>query len=341
MCIRDSGNLPRLWFLLGSEPLLAIEAQDAIRAAAFKAGYSERKSFVFEGNADYSPLYEALGDQSLFGEKNLIEVVFPRATIGKNGPAAVEAVIEHADEDKMVVVSLFDYDWTATKKDWFNHLMKSSVCIRTDPIDRNALPRWITERAKEKNGQTLTPEAANLIAERTEGNLLATSQEIQKLALLVNKPEIDASDVLDAVSDVSRFDQESLFLAMLEGDARQVSKIIDSLQGENVQIPSFLWMLTDVVRNLLLLNRGFAVRTFGLSEACLLYTSPTEENVGSTRANSISFMTPRAESRRSLQRKTVCPSNLAASKRCPSRRTTLWNRLPSSASSVPTLPARS
>ena len=69
--------------------------------------------------------------------------------------------------------------------------------------------------------------------------------------------------------------------------------------------------------------------------------SPTEENVGSTRANSISFMTPRAESRRSLQRKTVCPSNLAASKRCPSRRTTLWNRLPSSASSVPTLPARS
>ena len=93
--------------------------------------------------------------------------------------------------------------------------MKSSVCIRTDPIDRNALPRWITERAKEKNGQTLTPEAANLIAERTEGNLLATSQEIQKLALLVNKPEIDVSDVLDAVSDVSRFDQESLFLAML------------------------------------------------------------------------------------------------------------------------------
>ena len=31
----ENGNLPRLWFLLGSEPLLAIEAQDAIRAAAF------------------------------------------------------------------------------------------------------------------------------------------------------------------------------------------------------------------------------------------------------------------------------------------------------------------
>ena len=29
--------------------------------------------------------------------------------------------------------------------------MKAAVCIRTDPIDRNALPRWIMERAKEKN----------------------------------------------------------------------------------------------------------------------------------------------------------------------------------------------
>lgn len=28
--------------------------------------------------------------------------------------------------------------------------MKAAVCIRTDPIDRNALPRWIMERAKEK-----------------------------------------------------------------------------------------------------------------------------------------------------------------------------------------------
>ena len=67
----------------------------------------------------------------------------------------------------------------------------------------------------------------------------------------------------------------------------------------------------------------------------------TEENAGSTRANSILFTTPKAESKRSLPRKTVYPSSPAVSKRCPSLRTTLWNRLPSSASSVPTPPAHS
>lgn len=69
----ENGNLPRLWFLLGSEPLLAIEAQDAIRAAAFKAGYSERKSFVFEGNADYSPLTKHSANQSLFQAEKIID----------------------------------------------------------------------------------------------------------------------------------------------------------------------------------------------------------------------------------------------------------------------------
>lgn len=260
------GNLPPLWFLLGSEPLLAIEAQDAIRAAAKKAGYSERKSFVFEGNADYSELYEALGDQSLFGEKNLIEVVFPRATIGKNGPAAVEACIQHADSDKLIVISLFDYDWTTQKKDWFLHLSQKALRIPINPIERHALPNWIIERAKEQNNQALTREAAELIAERTEGNLLATSQEIKKLSLLCHKSEINTDDVLDAVSDVSRFDQEALFIAMLEGDAGKVSKIIDSLAAENVQIPSFLWMLADDIRRLITMKQGLPTQTYGLTQ---------------------------------------------------------------------------
>ena len=43
----ENGNLPRLWFYWARNPA-GHRAQDAIRAAAFKAGYSERKSFVFE-----------------------------------------------------------------------------------------------------------------------------------------------------------------------------------------------------------------------------------------------------------------------------------------------------
>ena len=49
-------------------------------------------------------------------------------------------------------------------------------------------------------------------------------------------------------------------------------------------------------------------------------SSLTEENAGSIRANSISSMTPKAELKRSLPRKTVCPSSPAVSKRCLSRK---------------------
>lgn len=261
---KAGGALPPLWFILGDEPLLAIEAQDSIRRAAFANGYTERKSFSYEGNADYSELYEALGDMSLFGEKSLIEVTFPRSTIGRNGPEAVKAMIKAADETKIVVVSLLQYDWTTEKKDWFIALKNNAKLISAEPIPRNRLPLWITERIQAVSGQALSAEAADFIAEKTEGNLLATLQEIQKLTLLCQKPEIDLNDVIDAVSDVSRFDQETLFIAFLEGDAGRVSKIIDSLEAENTQIPSFLWRLSDDVRRMILHKQGRKFSSFGI-----------------------------------------------------------------------------
>ena len=265
------GSKP-LWFILGSEPLLAIEKQDAIRAAATKQGYTERKSFVFEGNADFSALYEALGDLSLFGEKTIIEVTFPRATIGRNGPAAVDAMISKADENKLIVISLLDWDWTAEKKDWFIKLKKSAQVVEALPIPPGGFKKWIEDRIAGISNQRLTPDALNFLAEKTEGNLLAAKQEIEKLTLLCHKPEITLDDVIDAVSDVSRYDQDALIMAMLQGDAGKVSKIVDSLKAENVPIPSFLWMLADEIRRLLLAknqpaNSRPAYPRFGISAA--------------------------------------------------------------------------
>ena len=44
--------------------------------------------------------------------------------------------------------------------------------------------------------------------------------------------------------------------SILEGNVQRISKIIDGLKGENVSIPSFLWLLNDDIRNLILLNQG-------------------------------------------------------------------------------------
>lgn len=150
---------------------------------------------------------------------------------------------------------------------------------------------------------TLSAEVADFIAEKTEGNLLATLQEIQKLTLLCQKPEIDLNDVIDAVSDVSRFDQEALFIAFLEGDAGRVSKIIDSLEAENIQIPSFLWRLSDDVRRMILHKQGRKFARFGIDNN---HVFALQKAAGRTTLKRLGADTASPERCRSSQQRSIC-----------------------------------
>ena len=78
-----SKALAPVYAIHGDEPLLALEAADAVRAAARKRGFSQRE--VFEPNRyfDWSEFAHAAGSQSLFGDKKVIEL---RLASGK--PAA-------------------------------------------------------------------------------------------------------------------------------------------------------------------------------------------------------------------------------------------------------------
>ena len=61
-------TLAPLYLIHGDEPLLALEAADAVRAAARKRGYTEREVLIAERGFDWSELAHAGASQSLFGE---------------------------------------------------------------------------------------------------------------------------------------------------------------------------------------------------------------------------------------------------------------------------------
>ncbi len=253
---RPPVQLNPLTIIVGEEDLIAIETQDAIRGEAAKRGFTERVSFNFDGNSDYSPLLLSMGDMSLFGEKKLIEVRLMTGNPGlKKGPEALLEMAQSVGDDLIAVLTLPGALWEYQKKAWFKKITPYAKIVNAAPVSRSALPGWIKQRALQ-NGQKLSNDAVNFIAASTEGNLLACAQEINKLALLSDKEVIDYSDLVDAISDTSRFSPPDLSDAILAGDAPRVSKIIDGLKGENVQIPAFLWMLNDDIRNMIAINRG-------------------------------------------------------------------------------------
>ena len=75
-------SLAPVYAIHGDEPLMALEAADAVRAAARKQGYSERVVFEPTRTFDWSELRHAGAGGSLFGERKIVE----RVATGK--PAA-------------------------------------------------------------------------------------------------------------------------------------------------------------------------------------------------------------------------------------------------------------
>jgi DNA polymerase-3 subunit delta len=69
-----------------------------------------------------------------------------------------------------------------------------------------------------------------------EGNLLAANQEIEKLALQLEKGRITEEDIRRIIVDSSRFDVYKLLDAVLEGDSRRSLKILNGLKQEGVEV---------------------------------------------------------------------------------------------------------
>ncbi|NJO12918.1 MAG: DNA polymerase III subunit delta [Gammaproteobacteria bacterium] len=100
------------------------------------------------------------------------------------------------------------------------------------------------------------PGAAEALAERVEGNLLAAQQEIDKLALLVGKGTVEIATLEEAVARSARYDVFKLQDAALRGDAERALRILEGLRAEGEQPTLVLWALSSSIRAVWNSSRG-------------------------------------------------------------------------------------
>jgi DNA polymerase-3 subunit delta len=240
-----SGVRP-LYVVHGDEPLLALEAGDAIRAAARAAGAADREVFVAEPGFKWDAFTGANANASLFGDRKCIDLRIPSGKPGAEGAKALVAYAANPNPDNITLVSLPRVDRATQSSEWFSALAESGVTIAVYPVDRDALPGWISSRlARQK--QRASRETLAFLADACEGNLLAARQEIEKLALLLPTGELDHASVEAAVADVARFDVFELSEAWLSGDAARAVRILRSLQTEGDAPTLPIWQLSEDV----------------------------------------------------------------------------------------------
>jgi DNA polymerase-3 subunit delta len=247
------GKLAPLYVVSGDEALLSIEAQDAIRSAARKAGFTEREVVHADGRSDWSTILGAAQGMSLFAERRILEIRLPGGKPGKDGGEALKSHAAAVSDELLTIVALPALDKTGRNSAWASALAAAGVWVDVPTIDRAQLPAWIGQRLARQQ-QKAPKEALEFIAERVEGNLLAAHQEIGKLGLLHPAGELSLAQVQDAVLDVSRYDVFGLPGAMLAGDRPRLLKMIAGLRAENEPLPLILWAVSEEVRTLLRLR---------------------------------------------------------------------------------------
>jgi len=258
-----SAPLAPLYIVSGDENLLVIEALDALRQAAQAQGYTERTRLILDARSDWSAVLGATQNVSLFGDRKLLDLSLPSGKPGRTGGETLEALARKLNQgdlpDTLVTLSLPRLDRATRSSKWAAALLDAAVLVEVPAIDRNALPRWISQRMA-RQGQELDNDTLMWVSDKVEGNLLAAFQEIQKLGLLHPPGRISGEDVRRAVLDVARYDVFDLRDAMLAGNSARALTILQGLRGEGAALPLILWAVGDEIR---LLARLAALQNSG------------------------------------------------------------------------------
>lgn len=242
-------------YLLAGEELLVLEAADALRAQARKLGYAEREVLEVEQRFDWDDLARAAAGMSLFATRRLLDLRLPTGRPGVDGAKAINEFCADPPPDVTLLITAMEW---SSKHDgaWSKKLDAAGIMVVFNAPRPNEWAAWIGARLAAR-GLSATPDAAALLAERVEGNLLAAAQEVDKLAVLRagDPSRIDADAMENLVADSARYDVFKLVDAALAGEGARALRILAGLRAEGDELIALMgWLVNQLQLALRLAN---------------------------------------------------------------------------------------
>jgi DNA polymerase-3 subunit delta len=247
-------SLAPVYIVSGDEPLQLGEACDLIRQQARAQHFAEREVMHVEKGFDWDQFLTSINSLSLFAEKKVLELRMASAKPGDKGAKALITFAQDVPPDILLLIVCGKVDKATQRSKWFSALEAIGVSLQIWPVDVKALPQWIRRRMQQK-GMQPTNDAAQLLSDRVEGNLLAAAQEIEKLLLLHGEGNIDGDTMAEAVADSARYDIYALADAALNGDGKRVVKMLSGLHAEGAEPVLLVWVITRELRSLVAMAR--------------------------------------------------------------------------------------
>ena len=242
-------EVQNIYTFFADESIQITELSDHVIEAAKKHGFEEKQTFIISKDTDWSFLQTTNENLDLFGSKKIIEIKLIGIGPGNKGSKAIKEYCTNPDENKLLIFSAERLEKKAQTSAWAKSLEDTGTTIIESPIHISSMPKWISKRASDLDIE-IDHDAINLLSEKTEGNLLATIQELIKLSLLFPSQGIDFKMMEKSISNSSSYGIFDLSNAFVAGDKKKTIKIIELLKSEGTQPPLILWALSKEIYNL-------------------------------------------------------------------------------------------
>jgi len=243
--------------VISEDPLLLQEYCAAYLAKAKDAGVAQRDIVEASEKTPWAEISANQNSLSLFAEVKLTDLRFSGLP-GKEAQSALVELAAQANTENLLLVRLPKLDKKHKSSKWFKSLSAGAQIEELWPPRTHEYPRWLEQRALGK-GVQLDTAALQLLAEQTEGNLLAADQLLQKLQLLFPEQRVDADRLSGLIADNAKY---SLFLCLDEALAAKGDRAVRMLhkfQQEGVAPISILVNLTREVELCLKVSTALAI----------------------------------------------------------------------------------
>ena len=242
--------LAPIYLITGDEPLQLNEASDAIRYRAKQQSFENREIFSVDAGFEWHELTFSAQSLSLFADKKLIDLRISSTKIGVEGSKTLIHYCQHLPDETLLLITIPKLTVSTLKSKWCQAIDKQGAIIQIWTLSGQDLLQWLQQRSQ-KRGLNINDSALTVLASRIEGNLLAASQEIEKLYVLYGHEPISKTMIEQIVADNSRFDVYQLVDCLLTGKIKRFTHILNHLKEEGIAPSIIIWALAREVRLLI------------------------------------------------------------------------------------------
>ena len=252
-----------IYTIISEDFVLVEDLLASILTKAKIEDFLEKETYIIEKNSSWDFLSSENNNLNLFSQKKIIEIKLLNQGPGVKGAKALKDYSKHPDLNLLVVVICENLDKKSHSSAWMKSLTEAGVLIQTETLSKNSLSRWVENKGKNME-INIDKEARSLLIEKTEGNLIATLQEIKKLSLLYPSQDITLNKMKKNIADSSKFNVFDFSNALIKGNKEKSLEILQTLKSEGTPETLILWALSRELNNLLkVINAGSSNGIYG------------------------------------------------------------------------------